>query len=173
MINYITTGGFKYLQDEFTYLKNTVRPDVTKLVSWAASLGDRSENADYQYGKKRLREIDKRLRFLGQRIDAAQVVDPSLGNGDTVQFGATVLVDREDLGLIEYQIVGVDETDTKAGRISWVSPLGKALLGKQVGDEVIIIAPKGNIEIEVVSVEYKEIFIPEYVYEGTGQHQSR
>ena len=171
--NYITPGGFKKLQDEYLYLKTVERPRVTKIVTWAASLGDRSENADYQYGKKRLREIDRRLRFLGKRIGDAKVVNPLQIESVQVQFGATVSVCDEEDQQVTYSIVGVDETDTKRRYISWRSPIGHTLLGKSVGDVVSVKIPKGEIEIEVISIDYKEIITQEYIYEGASEHQSR
>jgi transcription elongation factor GreB len=170
--NYITPGGFKRLQDEYHHLKAIVRPEVTRLVSWAASLGDRSENADYQYGKKRLREIDRRLRFLGKRIAEAEVVDPEAIENDCIQFGATVTVCDDEQKRI-YTIVGVDETDAKIGFISWRSPIGKALIGKSMDDEVFVQTPSGEVSFEVVSIDYKKVPIKEYIYEGSSQHQSR
>jgi transcription elongation factor GreB len=133
------------------------RPEVTKLVQWAASNGDRSENADYLYGKRRLREIDRRMRFLSGRLEAAVVVDPSSIMSEKIQFGATVKVcDEEGLTRI-YSIVGVDEVDTDRGRISWQSPIGKSLLGKEVGDEVVIRVPSGEKTFEVVEITYKPL----------------
>ena len=136
--NYITPQGFKRLTDELEQLVKIDRPEITKVVSWAASLGDRSENADYIYGKKRMREIDRRIRFLTKRIDAAEVVDPVKQGSPKVMFGATVLVDDEEGQEKTYCIVGVDEVDVGLGLISWRSPIGKALLGKEEGDNIII-----------------------------------
>lgn len=172
-INYITPLGFKKLQDEYLHLKTVVRPEVTKLVSWAASLGDRSENADYQYGKKKLREIDRRLRFLGKRIGDATIVDPETITNAKIQFSSTVKVLNEEDEEITYQIVGVDETSLEKKRISWLSPIGKALIGKSVGDDVCVKVPKGEINLEILDVSYKQIIIEEYVYEGSSQHKSR
>lgn len=155
--NYISPAGHKKLVDELDQLLRVERPEVTKLVQWAASNGDRSENADYLYGKRRLREIDRRVRFLGQRLDAAVVVDASKNETGKIQFGATVELTDEDGNERRYTIVGVDEVDTSRGRISWQSPVGKALLGKEEGDEVIIRAPSGEISYEVVSVSYGQI----------------
>lgn len=171
--NYITPLGFKRLQDEFDFLKKIERPEVTKLVSWAASLGDRSENADYIYGKKRLREIDRRLRFLGKRIGDASVVDPEKQNFDKIQFGATVEVENEDGESRIYSIVGVDETDSKRGLISWQSPIGKGLLGKKVGDSIEVRTPSGLVEFEVIIIHYKKIDIEEFVHDGPSTSQLR
>ncbi|MFP5386122.1 MAG: transcription elongation factor GreB [Bacteriovoracia bacterium] len=155
--NYITPQGHKKLLDELNHLLKVERPEVTRLVQWAASNGDRSENADYLYGKRRLREIDRRLRFLSQRLDAAVVVDPSHIKATKVQFGATVeVLDEEGLSK-RFTIVGVDEVDTAQGRISWQSPVGKSLLGKEEGDEVLVKVPSGELIYEVVSITYKPI----------------
>lgn len=155
--NYITPRGHKKLLDELNHLLKVERPEVTRLVQWAASNGDRSENADYLYGKRRLREIDRRLRFLNQRLNAAVVVDPSQIKATKVQFGATVeVLDEEGLSK-RFTIVGVDEVDTAQGRISWQSPVGKSLLGKEEGDEVLVKVPSGELIYEVVSITYKPI----------------
>ncbi len=155
--NYITPRGFKILTDELQHLLRVERPEVTKLVQWAASNGDRSENADYLYGKKRLREIDRRVRFLTQRLDAAVVVDPVSIKSEKVQFGATVEVSDEEGNIKILSIVGVDEVDTTKGHLSWQSPIGKSLIGKTEGDEVTIHVPSGEIEFEIISIEYKEL----------------
>lgn len=155
--NYITPLGLQKLLDEQEHLLKIERPEVTKVVTWAASLGDRSENADYQYGKKRLREIDKRLRFLAKRIDAAEAVDPEKIDTDKVQFGATVLLEDEEGTKKSFSIVGIDETDTKKSYISWRSPIGSALIGKEEGDEVIVRTPVGEVEYSILKIEYKKI----------------
>ena len=155
--NYITPKGHQKLLDELEQLLRVERPEVTKLVQWAASNGDRSENADYLYGKKRLREIDRRVRFLTQRLDAAVVVDPSKITSEKVQFGATLEVSDDDGNLRKYSIVGVDEVDTARGRISWQSPIGKSLLGKEEGDEVLVIIPAGEVTLEIVKIIYQPI----------------
>lgn len=155
--NYITPHGHKRLVDELEHLMKVERPEVTKLVQWAASNGDRSENADYLYGKKRLREIDRRLRFLGQRLDAAVVVDPTKTKSTKIQFGATVEVMDENGSSKSFTIVGVDEVDTSKNHISWQSPIGKTLLGKEEGDEVLIRIPSGEVTYEVISITYKAI----------------
>lgn len=149
--------GHKRLVDELESLLKIERPEVTKLVQWAASNGDRSENADYLYGKRRLREIDRRIRFLNQRLDAAVVVDPLKINSSKIQFGATVELIGEDGGKKIFTIVGVDEVNTSIGRISWQSPVGKNLIGKSTGDEVLVKVPSGEIVYEVISVTYKPI----------------
>jgi transcription elongation factor GreB len=152
--NYISPLGFKKLQDELEHLLRLERPEVTKLVQWAASNGDRSENADYLYGKKRLREIDRRVRFLTKRLDAAVVVDVKNTTSEKVLFGATVEIQDENGTPKTFTIVGVDEVDTSRNRISWQSPIGKALLGKEKGDAVIIRAPGGEVGFEIVAISY-------------------
>jgi transcription elongation factor GreB len=152
--NYITPKGHKKLVDELDQLLKAERPEVTKLIQWAASNGDRSENADYLYGKRRLREIDRRVRFLTQRLDAAVIVDPSQIKATKVQFGATVEVVNEDGENRRFTIVGVDEVDTAKGRISWQSPIGKSLLGKEEGEEVLIRVPSGEVTFEIVKISY-------------------
>jgi transcription elongation factor GreB len=182
--NYITPGGFKRLQDEYNFYKKEERPRITKLVAWAASLGDRSENADYLYGKKRLREIDKRMRFLSSRIGSAQVVDPmeqrrlheaNQRNNQSrpIQFGATVTLEDGEGQERVISIVGVDESNVKEGRVSWQSPLGRSLLGKEVGDSVVVRAPGGENEYEIVEFIYKEIEIEEFHYDGPSESESR
>ncbi len=155
--NYITPCGHKKLVDELEQLLRVERPEVTKLVQWAASNGDRSENADYLYGKKRLREIDRRVRFLTQRLDAAVIVDPAKIHSPKVQFGATLEVTDEDGQTRKYSIVGVDEVDTAKGRISWQSPIGRSLIGKTVGDEVLVKIPSGEVTLEIVKISYQPI----------------
>ncbi len=155
--NYITPKGLKVLQDELHQLSRIERPEVTKVVAWAASNGDRSENADYLYGKKRLREIDKRVRFLLQRIEIAVVVDPAGIEADKVQFGATVIIGDEEGIIKTFSIVGVDEIDTGRGLISWKSPIGSSLIGKEVGDTIDVRTPKGVISYEIIEIIYREI----------------
>lgn len=133
------------------------RPELLKVIAWAAGLGDRSENADYIYGKKRLREIDKRLRFLGKRIDIAYVVEPEKIQSDKVQFGATVIVEDEKGEEKEYSIVGVDEIDVSVGRISFKSPIGSTLLGKSVGDIAEVKTPKGTVELKINNIKYQKL----------------
>ncbi|UEM20759.1 transcription elongation factor GreB [Skermanella mucosa] len=153
--NYITPEGFQRLQDEFRQLMRVERPKTVEVVSWAAGNGDRSENGDYIYGKKRLREIDRRIRFLTKRMEAAQVVDPSAQkNRDRVFFGATVTYANERDEERTVTIVGIDETDLDRGRISWISPVAKALLKARVGDVVDLRTPAGPEQIEVVAISY-------------------
>jgi transcription elongation factor GreB len=152
--NYITPKGVAFLKAELHDLLVVERPKVVEVVAWAASNGDRSENADYTYGKKRLREIDKRIRFLQRRIDLSVVVDPTLQAGDRVLFGATVTVLDEDENERIYRIVGVDEIDAKNGRVSWHSPIGKTLLQRKIGDLVILKTPQGNEDLEITAIEY-------------------
>lgn len=155
--NYITPRGMEKLQKELDELLRIERPMVTKTVAWAASNGDRSENADYIYGKKRLREIDKRVRFLTSRIDLAVVVDPKSIHGDKVQFGATVSIcDEEGIEKVVV-IVGVDEINTEKGRISWRSPLGSSLIGKEVGDTIEVRTPTGVKSYEIIDLVYESI----------------
>jgi transcription elongation factor GreB len=155
--NYMTPACYKKLMDELDWLNRQERPEVTRLVQWAASNGDRSENADYLYGKKRLREIDRRIRFLTQRLETSMVVDPTSIKSSKIQFGATVeLLDENGKSRI-FTIVGVDEVDTSKNRISWQSPIGKSLLGKSQGDEVIVKIPTGESSYEVVSIKYQPI----------------
>lgn len=155
--NYITPNGHKKLLDELDQLQRVERPEVTQLVQWAASNGDRSENADYLYGKRRLREIDRRIRFLMKRLDLAVVVDNKEKNTDLIQFGATVEVMDEEGLTRRFTIVGVDEIETSKGRISWKSPIGHSLIGKSVGDELVVKAPSGELYYEIISVTYKPI----------------
>ncbi|WP_412474140.1 transcription elongation factor GreB [Halobacteriovorax sp. YZS-1-1] len=155
--NYITPKGLKKLEDEHEHLTKVERPEVTATVKWAASLGDRSENADYQYGKKRLREIDRRLRFLNTRINAANVVDPTEIKAEKVQFGATVTLEDEQGRERKYSIVGVDEVDTTRGLVSWKSPIARAMLGKEEGDDVIVQAPEEDFEYTIVEIKYIDI----------------
>lgn len=152
--NYITPQGLEKLRQEYHQLMHVERPKLVETVAWAASNGDRSENADYQYGKKRLREIDKRVHFLTKRLEDAEVVDPKQMSGDKVLFSATVTLVDEGGDEFRYQIVGEDELDPKAGKISWKSPVAKALLGKKVGDEIRIIRPSGEVFMTIEGVEY-------------------
>lgn len=153
--NYMTPRGHALLQAEFDHLLRTERPQVVEVVSWAASNGDRSENGDYIYGKRRLREIDRRLRYLTKRLDTAEVVHPETRqNLEQVFFGATVTV--ADASGVEqtYQIVGVDEADPAHGLINWVSPLARALLKAREGDVVRFHTPAGMREVDILSVHY-------------------
>jgi transcription elongation factor GreB len=152
---YITRAGAERLHRELLNLLNVERPKVTAEVSAAAAQGDRSENAEYIYGKKRLREIDRRLRFLQGRLDTSTVVDPrEQTETDRVFFGATVELEDEEGMRSTFQLVGPDETDTRGGRISIDSPIGKALLGRRLGDEVFVKRPLGEIEWKVVAIRY-------------------
>ena len=152
---YITPEGFARLQAEHDHLWKVERPRVTEQVSVAAALGDRSENADYIYGKKRLREIDRRLRFLAKRIDALSVVEPDVEREDgKVYFGAWVSLEDADGESLCYRIVGPDESDAQQGEISMDSPVGRSLLGRVVGDEVVVRRPKGDLELEIIAVTY-------------------
>ena len=156
--NYITPGGHARIRMELDDLLRTERPHVVEVVHWAALNGDRSENGDYIYGKRRLREIDRRIRFLTKRLDLAEIVDPARQeNADQVFFGATVTIGDERGDEHVYQIVGVDETDFARGRISWVSPLARALLKAREGDLVRFQSPAGWREVEVVSIAYLSI----------------
>ena len=153
--NYITREGYQRLRDELTHLLDVERPEVVSVVSWAASNGDRSENGDYLYGKKRLREIDRRIRFLTRRLDKAEVVDPSAHRGnDQIFFGAQVTYIESDGTRRIVTIVGIDELDPLKGRISWISPVARALIKAREGDTVSLMTPQGRIELEIESVEY-------------------
>ncbi len=152
--NYITPQGFKKLQDEYNDLTSRERPEVVQLVQWAASNGDRSENADYLYGKKRLREIDRRLRFLASRIESAQIINPASVQSSKVQFGATVITLGGDGVEKTWKIVGQDEISTAQGLISWLSPIGKGLLGKAIGEDVTIQTPQGEVNLEIIDISY-------------------
>jgi transcription elongation factor GreB len=152
--NYITPEGLEALAREHEHLWKVERPRVTREVSIAAAHGDRSENAEYIYGKKRLREIDSRLRFLGKRMDDVVVVRPSPEQEGKVFFGAWVTLEDEDGEEHRYRVVGSDEFDAKAGLISLDSPMGRALIGRELGDEVTVRRPKGEARYEVVVIEY-------------------
>jgi transcription elongation factor GreB len=152
---YITRAGAERLHQELVTLLKRDRPRVTAEVSAAAAQGDRSENAEYIYGKKKLREIDRRIRFLQRRLDTSTVVDPrEQTDRSKVYFGATVSLEDEDGAALTYQIVGPDELDTKGGRISIDSPVGKALLGKRVGDTITVFRPRGEVELTVLGIRY-------------------
>jgi transcription elongation factor GreB len=153
--NYITPAGYARLRSELIALLDDERPKVVEIVSWAAKNGDRSENGDYLYGKKRLREIDRRIRFLTKRLDIAEVADPALHHGnDQIFFGATVTYADEEGGERTITIKGIDEADNLAGEVSWVSPIARALLKAREGDEVTLVTPKGLQRIEVIEVRY-------------------
>lgn len=156
--NYITPQGWQALKDELYHLVHRERPEVTNVVNWAASNGDRSENADYQYGKRRLREIDRRIRFLTKRLEIAEVVDPETREAtDQIFFGATVTIWRESGEEQVVKIVGIDEIDTSKGKISWISPLAKALIKAREGDEVRLQISEAMELIEIVAVVYQKI----------------
>jgi transcription elongation factor GreB len=164
--NYITPAGLQRLRDELKFLLTRERPAVTAVVSWAAGNGDRSENADYQYSKRRLRQIDSRIRFLGKRIDAAQVVDPEVprrGAAATqIFFGATVRYATHAGVEREVSIVGIDEVDLERNHISWVSPLAKALMKAKAGDCVELRAPGGTEQLEILDVRYERIEVKSF-----------
>jgi transcription elongation factor GreB len=153
--DYITPAGYQQLKAEFDELWRGERPRVTAEVGAAAALGDRSENAEYIYGKRRLREIDRRIRFLSKRMDAVRVVRPNGQHAGKVFFGAWVTLEDEDGVEKRYQIVGTDEFDVDAGKISVASPLARALLGKQEGDEVDVKAPRGDTSYSIVQIDYE------------------
>jgi transcription elongation factor GreB len=153
--NYITRPGYDRLRHELLNLIDNERPKVVDVVHWAASNGDRSENGDYLYGKKRLREIDRRIRFLTRRLEIAEIVDPSVHVGtDRVYFGANVTCEFVDGRRVTVTILGMDEADSQQHQISWVSPLARSLLGSRVGDEVMLHTPTGLQPVEVMEVRY-------------------
>jgi transcription elongation factor GreB len=159
--NYITPSGLQRLKDELRFLLTRERPAVTQVVAWAAGNGDRSENADYQYGKRRLRQIDRRIRFLTKRVDAAEVVDPETPRRgralSQVFFGATVRYANAAGTEQVVTIVGADEVDLNRNHISWLSPLARALMKSGVGDCVVLHAPSGTAELEILEVRYERI----------------
>jgi transcription elongation factor GreB len=156
--NYMTPGGYARLDAEFSQLWKVERPKLVETILWAASNGDRSENGDYIYGKKRLREVDRRIRFLSKRLEHAEVVDPATREGtDQVFFGATVTVADQDGSESTYAIVGIDEADAGRGRIAWISPMARALLKAREGDSVSVQTPDGRREVEIVEVRYQAI----------------
>lgn len=153
--NYITRAGYDRLRAELFELIDTERPRIVEIVHWAASNGDRSENGDYLYGKKRLREIDRRIRFLTQRLEIAEVVDASVHHGgDQVYFGATVTYADEQGGETTVTILGVDEVDSAQSQVSWISPVARALIKARVGDVVRLMVPGGQQELEILAVRY-------------------
>jgi transcription elongation factor GreB len=155
--NYITPEGLERLKSERHQLWTVARPEIVRVVEWAAGNGDRSENGDYIYGKKRLREIDRRLRFLDKRIAAAEAVDPRRQTRrDQVFFGATVTYAREDDSEETVSIVGIDEIDTAPGRISWISPVARALMKARIGDVVKLRTPTGQETLEVLTITYPD-----------------
>ena len=153
--NYITPDGYRRLRAELISLLDEERPRVVEVVSWAAKNGDRSENGDYLYGKKRLREIDRRIRFLTKRLDIAEVTDPSLHHGrDQVFFGATVTYENQRGEQKTITIKGIDEANSSEGEVSWIAPIARALLKAHVGDEVQLLTPGGLERVEVLEVRY-------------------
>ncbi len=153
--NYITVAGYQRLRQELMTLLDDERPKVVEVVSWAAKNGDRSENGDYLYGKKRLREIDRRIRFLTKRLDIAEVVDPALHHGnEQVFFGATVRYASDHGEERTIRIIGVDEAESAQGEVSWIAPIARALLKARVGDEVRLTTPRGVEVLEVLEVRY-------------------
>ena len=153
--NYITPQGYARLRGELLQLMDEERPKVVEAVHWAARNGDRSENGDYLYGKKRLREIDRRIRLLTQRLEVAEITDPSLHHGrDQVFFGATVTYADQSGQERTVTILGIDEADSALGQVSWISPVARALLKARKGDEVKLVTPAGVQEIEVLAVQY-------------------
>ena len=161
--NYLTPHGWRRMRDELEWLVKTERPQVTSVVSWAAKLGDRSENADYQYGKKRLREIDRRIRYLTKRLEAGEVVDPATREEtDQVFFGATVTYANAKGEESTVRIVGIDETDPARHHVSWISPIARALIKCREGDTVTLRTPVGSEELEILEVRYEEIPMPPF-----------
>ncbi len=154
MPSYVSPEGHARILEEYNWLLHKERPRITAEVAYAASLGDRSENSEYLYGKKRLREIDKRLHFLLERLEALEVVDPRRFSGPVVRFGATVTFEDDDGETQTWTILGEDEVDTDAGRISYLAPIGKALVGRAEGDQVAIATPKGRRELTILKVTY-------------------
>lgn len=175
--NYITPTGLQRLKDEYRFLLNRERPAVTQVVAWAAGNGDRSENADYQYGKRRLREIDRRIRFLSKRIDAAEIVDPeSPRSGQAASrafFGATVRFATAAGAERIVSIVGVDEVDLTRNCISWVSPLARALMKSAPGDRVVLRAPGSTEHLQVLDVSYDRIEMAPFVEPPGAESSSR
>ena len=155
--NYITPQGYQRIKDELLHLIDVDRPEVVRIVHWAASNGDRSENGDYIYGKRRLREIDRRIRFLTKRMDLAEVVDPSVHHGsDQVFFGATVTYENQDGVRTTITILGIDESDPLNGKISWVAPVARAMTKAREGDSVVLQTPSGLEELDILEVTYPE-----------------
>lgn len=155
--NYVTPAGYARMKAELKALVEVERPEVVRTVAWAASNGDRSENGDYLYGKKRLREIDRRVRFLIKRLESAEVVDSAGRDIDQVYFGATVRVRAAGGAEREVTIVGIDEVDTAKGRVSWISPIARALIKAREGDSVVLRTPAGEEQIEILEVRYEAI----------------
>ncbi len=155
--NYITPSGYQRLNDELAQIWKVDRPKLVETIAWAASNGDRSENGDYIYGKRKLREIDRRIRFLNQRIDSAVVVDNAGKKHERVYFGATVTFADENGDERTVSIVGVDEIDTRQGRVSWISPMATALFKASVGDVVTLRTPRGDEELEILAIHYNAL----------------
>lgn len=153
--NYITPQGYQRIKKELLQLIDADRPEVVRIVSWAASNGDRSENGDYIYGKRRLREIDRRIRFLTKRLDLAEVVDPSVHHGsDQIFFGATVVYENQTGEQHTVTIVGIDEIDPLNGKISWISPVARAVTKAHEGESIVLQTPGGIEELEIIEVRY-------------------
>jgi transcription elongation factor GreB len=152
--NYITPVGADRMKAELKKLLHQDRPELVKIISWAASNGDRSENGDYIYGKRKLREIDRRIRFLSKRLESVEIVDPARQTADRVLFGATVTVEDEEGLKRSFQIVGIDETDPSNGRVSWISPIARALMNGRVGDVVTLRTPQGERDLEILIIQY-------------------
>ena len=162
--NYMTPIGWRRMRDELAHLVKAERPEVTAVVSWAAANGDRSENGDYQYGKKRLREIDRRIRYLTKRLENAEVVDPSTREAtDQVFFGATVRYANAAGEETLVRIVGLDETDASRGYVSWISPIARALIKAREGDTVVLSTPAGREDIDILEVRYEAIAMEPFV----------
>ena len=162
--NYMTPHGWRRMRDELSHLVKVERPEVTAIVSWAASNGDRSENGDYQYGKKRLREIDRRIRYLTKRLENAEVVDPAAREEtDQVFFASTVTYANANGEDTTVRIVGLDETDPSRGYVSWISPIARALIKAREGDTVTLVTPLGREDIDILEVRYEEIPMEPFV----------
>jgi len=167
--NYMTPHGWRRMREELSHLVRVERPEVTNIVSWAASNGDRSENGDYQYGKKRLREIDRRIRHLTKRLENAEVVDPATREEtDQVFFAATVAYADAKGEETTVRIVGLDETDLGQGYISWISPVARALIKAREGDTVSLVTPGGREALEILEVRYEEIPMAPFVAPRNG-----
>ena len=158
--NYMTPVGHLRMREEFDQLWKIERPKLVETIAWAASNGDRSENGDYIYGKRRLREIDRRLRYLGKRLENVEVVDPTLREDtDQVFFGATVTVNDDENVTATYTIVGIDEADLSRNHISWIAPMARALMKAREGDTVMLMTPGGRREIQILQVRYESVFV--------------
>jgi transcription elongation factor GreB len=156
--NYMTPTGHLQMREEFDQLWKSERPKLVETIAWAASNGDRSENGDYIYGKRRLREIDRRLRYLGKRLENVEVVDPALRDDtDQIFFGATVTIVDDQNEQSTYTIVGIDEADLSKNHISWISPMARALLKAREGDTVMLMTPAGQRELQVLDVRYETV----------------